>query len=126
MKGNLENVENILLAAKENKTIETLLGISATGKKFRKTVLMGQLPLSVAALACEDANFDILKKLIDYGAVIEKKNDNGDSVFHSLIKYAKISPDKVLNIVATFDFLWKNIQKRPDRDKFVFGKTNLV
>ena len=33
VKGNLENVENILLAAKENKTIEKPLGISATGKK---------------------------------------------------------------------------------------------
>nr|XP_022291167.1 uncharacterized protein LOC111102634 [Crassostrea virginica] len=111
VKGNLENVENILLAAKENKTIETLLGKSATGKKFRKTFLMGQLPLSVAAPACEDEDFDILKKLIDYGAVIEKKNDSEDSVFHSLIKYAKISPDKVLNIVATFDFLWKKYSK---------------
>ena len=107
VKGNLENVENILLAAKENKTIETLLGISATGKKFRKTVLMGQLPLSVAALACEDEDFDTLEKLIGKGTVIERKNDSGDSVFHSLIEYAKISPGKVLNIVATFDFLWK-------------------
>ena len=77
---------------------------------------MGQLPLSVAALACEDENFKIMEKLIGYGAVIEKKNDSADSVFHSLIKYAKISPDKMLNIFATFDFLWKKYSE-PEKAK---------
>lgn len=50
------------IAAKDNMT-KDLLCILATGKKFKNTVLMGQLPLSAAALVCRDENFDVLKIL---------------------------------------------------------------
>lgn len=106
VRGSLKSVQNILTTAENSKIVSELLQKSATGYKFRNTVLMGQLPLHVAALACKDKNFQIMETLIEKGAVIWKVNDDGDTVFHSLIKYADIYPDKMADIQASFEFLW--------------------
>lgn len=50
VRGSLKSVQNILTTAENSKIVSELLQKSATGYKFRNTVLMGQLPLHVAAL----------------------------------------------------------------------------
>lgn len=58
--GYADAVEAILKIAAKNNITRELLCIRATGKKFKRAVLMGQLPLSAAALACRNEEFEIL------------------------------------------------------------------
>lgn len=106
-----ECVTEILKIAKKNKMTKDLLCINATGDKFKNTVLIGQLPLHVAALACKNKNFEIIKILLCNHARIWQKNENGDTVFHSLIKYADDYPEKMEHIKPTFEFLWDQFSK---------------
>lgn len=92
-KGNLEAVK-IILKKTRNEEIQELFCTCAVGSKFKNTVLMGQLPLSVAALACKDKDFRIITHLLLQKAKIWNQNEDGDTVFHSLIKYADIYPEK--------------------------------
>ena len=104
---NYKAVKNILSVGEKYKLLPELLGKESTGYKFRRTVLMGQLPLTVAALVCKNNNFKIIKTLLKYGAEIWWRNDNKDTVFHSLIQYADIFPSKMPNLQAAFKFLWE-------------------
>lgn len=106
--GYAEAVKAILIIADAKNMTQELLSIPATGKKFKNTVLMGQLPLSAAALACRDEDRDVLNILFEYAGThtIPKKNQEGDTVFHSLIKYADIHSDKMQHIEPTFKFIW--------------------
>lgn len=38
-----------------------------------------------------------------------KKNKDGDTVFHSLIKYADIYPEKMENIRPSFEYVWSEV-----------------
>lgn len=109
-KGNYRAVKIILKETNEKETQE-LLSTCAVGKEFKNTVLMGQLPLSVAALAFKDNEFRIVNHLLKRKAEIWNMNEKGDTVFHSLIKYADVYPDKIQNIKDTFEFLWKKFLK---------------
>ena len=127
VRGSLKSVQNILTTAENSKIVSELLQKSATGYKFRNTVLMGQLPLHVAALACKDKNFQIMETLIEKGAVIWKVNDDGDTVFHSLIKYADIYPDKMADIQASFEFLWEKVSNSGTIDiRYLENKSKLT
>lgn len=66
------------------------------------TVMMGQLPLSVAALT---GNTKIVDILIRYGAILHAQNGEGNTVFHSIVKYAAIYPEKVIAIIQMFRYL---------------------
>lgn len=88
-----------------------MLKTCAVGKKFKNTVLIGQLPFSVAALACRNKNFQIIKYLLTEVDVWKKKNKDGDTVFHSLIKYADIYPEKMQHIRPTFEYIWSEVFK---------------
>ncbi|KAK7501772.1 hypothetical protein BaRGS_00006858 [Batillaria attramentaria] len=72
-----------------------LLNGKATGSGFKKTVMMGELPLSVAALTF---NWDMVKKLDDHGAELHGRNSHGDTVFHSLVQYAADYPQKLTDV----------------------------
>ena len=100
-------VQNILAVGEKYKILPKLLRKKSTGKKFRNTVLMGQLPLTVAALVCKNNKFEIIKTLLHNGAEIWWRNENKDTVFHSLIQYADRYPEKMPHLVATFKFLWE-------------------
>lgn len=100
-KGNYRAVKIILKESNEKETQE-LLSTCAVGKEFKNTVLMGQLPLSVAALAFKDNKFRIVKHLLKRKAKIWNMNEKGDTVFHSLIKYADVYPDKILKTYSNF------------------------
>ncbi|XP_022290941.2 transient receptor potential cation channel subfamily V member 3-like [Crassostrea virginica] len=113
---NYKAVQNILTVGKKYKLLPELLRKESTGYKFRRTVLLGQLPLTVAALVCKNDNFKIIKTLLKNGAEIWWRNDFNDTVFHSLIQYADIFPSKMPNLQATFKFLWEeysNSEKDP-------------
>lgn len=56
---------------KENEKMSELLQLTATGGRFVNTVMMGQLPLSVAALT---GNTKIVDILIPYGAILHNIN----------------------------------------------------
>lgn len=111
------NIEAVRFFLKSSKRAQTLLCKPAIGTKFKNTVFMGQLPLNVAALACRNENFDIIRYLLEKKANIGKENEDGDTVFHSLIKYADADPDKIQHIIPTFKFLWEFIEKDIHRDE---------
>lgn len=104
---NIEAVEIIMERAAAEKLREQLLCVCAEGNEFKNTVFMGQLPLSVAALAAKSEGIDmyIIDHLISKNAKIWYKNKKGDTVFHSLIKYADVKPDKTQRIKKTFKHL---------------------
>lgn len=107
VKGNVSAVKTILKIA-DKKLTQELLGICAVGKNFKNTVLIGQLPFSVAALACTNKDFRIINCLLKE-VEIWKKNEAGDTVFHSLIRYADIYPEKMQHIRQTFDYIWNDV-----------------
>lgn len=108
VKGNIKVVEIILKTANEHKFSKKLLKTCAVGKKFKNTVLIGQLPFTVAALACKNKDFQIIKYLLPE-VDVWKKNKDGDTVFHSLIKYADIYPEKMENIRPSFEYVWSEV-----------------
>lgn len=112
-----KHVAEILKIAKVNKMTQALLCIPATGDKFKNTVLIGQLPLSVAALSCKNEDFEIITSLLDNHARIWLKNEHGDTVFHSLIKYVDEYPEKMERIKPTFEFLWNHFAKLCESQK---------
>lgn len=101
-KGNAEMTKTLLdiVHQKENDKMSELLQLTATGGRFVNTV--GQLPLSVAALT---GNTKIVDILIHYGAILHAQNGEGDTVFHSIVKYAAIYPEKVMAIIQMFRYL---------------------
>lgn len=60
--GNIKAVKLFLEISED--MAQTLLCKPAIGTHFKNTVLMGQLPLSVAALACRNENFEMLEYLL--------------------------------------------------------------
>lgn len=107
VKGNFSAVETILEIA-DKQTTQELLGICADGEKFKNTVLIGQLPFSVAALVCTNKDFKIIDYLLEK-VEIWKQNKAGDTVFHSLIRYADIYPEKMQHIRPTFEHIWSEV-----------------
>ncbi|XP_061194714.1 transient receptor potential cation channel subfamily V member 5-like [Saccostrea echinata] len=96
-KGNLSVIELMLKQAqkntnKKNSFLQGLLHKQASGSRFVNTIMMGQLPLTVAALKGDPEVIDLL---IEYGANIVQQNSLCDTVFHSIVKYAAIYPDKI-------------------------------
>ncbi|XP_065927394.1 transient receptor potential cation channel subfamily V member 1-like [Magallana gigas] len=108
VKGNIKAVEIILKTANEDKFSKKLLKTCAVCNKFKNTVLIGQLPFSVAALACRNKDFQIIKYLLTE-VDVWKRNRDGDNVFHSLIKYADIYPEKMQHIRPTFEYIWSEV-----------------
>ena len=103
---NLEIVETLLLKTKimgvEKK--RSLLHQRATGSRFVNSVMMGEFPLTVAALTLNTVMMDVLLK---HGAEIYKQNGLGDNVCHSLVKYAHLYPEKVSEIVKICEHISK-------------------
>lgn len=85
-----------------SKQMSKLLQEKATGSRFVNTVMMGQLPLTVAALK---GNTEIIQHLLNFGAKLHSRNENGDTVFHSLVKYAAIYPEKIMGIIEIVRYL---------------------
>lgn len=112
-KGNTDAVEDMLseILNLSQSLKNALLHTLATGQKFVNTVMMGELPLSVAALTF---NSDMIDILLRNGAEMERKNTKGDTVFHSLIHFAAIYPAHTANVLTTMKFLHDKIQEKQD------------
>lgn len=117
-KGNVDAVETTLseILNLSHNLKAALLHQLATGFKFANTVMMGELPLSVAALTF---NQDMIVALLKNGAEMERRNTKGDTVFHTLIRYAAIYPEHVPNVMATINFLYNQSTEQIGN----FGKT---
>lgn len=85
-KGTTDILEDLLDPKK------TLLQKRAVGGVFKNTVMMAELPLSVAALKNDQSMFHELYRL---GAELDGYNGHGDNVCHSLVRYAYLYPDKL-------------------------------
>ncbi|XP_060068115.1 transient receptor potential cation channel subfamily V member 5-like [Ylistrum balloti] len=111
-KGNEQAVETMLVQAKQAQSTDLLkrmIYTEATGARFVNTVMMGGIPLSVAALAFYEG---IVTTLIENDAEIEFANVDGDTVFHSLIKYAAIYPEKVIDVVSMLRHLQEELMNK--------------
>ena len=53
--------------------------------------MLGGLPLSIAALTY---NLDMVDMLLKHGAELSDTNDRGDTVFHSLVRFSSLYPEK--------------------------------
>ncbi|XP_052789316.1 transient receptor potential cation channel subfamily V member 5-like [Mya arenaria] len=109
-KGNVEAVEFMLSEVynQSQSLCTALLHQGATGMKFANTVMMGELPLSVAALTF---NIEMLEILLKNGAEMERQNTKGDTVFHSLIRFAAIYPEHTDMIIQIMTFLHEKINE---------------
>ena len=96
------------------KQMSTLLHIPATGSRFVNTVMMGQLPLTVAALK---GNKEIIGTLLKYGADLHKQNEEGDTVLHSLVKYSATYPEKIEQMQEVMQYVQEKLKNKDKKDK---------
>ncbi|XP_048730966.2 transient receptor potential cation channel subfamily V member 3-like [Ostrea edulis] len=125
VQGNCKAVKKLLECCKT----KTLLEKNAYGIQFKNTVLMGQLPLSVAALMLKanDSNSkDIVDQLLKNGAFISRKNKHGDTLFHSLIKYGDTYPDKIFDVTFAFKYLWEKYTEIASDKRNSFKLTDIL
>ena len=102
-KGNASAVDIMISRSNsERQSLTDLLHTCATGSRFVNTVMMGELPLSVAALKND---MEIVDLLIDSDVDVSRTNSQGDTVFHSLVKYAAVYPEKIQNVIDMMQFL---------------------
>ena len=86
-KGNIWVANTLLtsMSKKEHKARKPgILKRLAVGAVFTNTVMMAELPLSIAAVTCNKRMFDLL---IEHGAELDGTNRHGDNACHSLIRY---------------------------------------
>lgn len=74
----------------------TLLKRKADGIIFTNTVMLGELPLTIAALTFNKGMFDLL---LNAGAELDGINRLGDNVCHSLIRYGYLYPEKMDDVL---------------------------
>ena len=64
--------------------------------------MMGELPLSVAALTF---NKDMVDLLLKHGAEISHTDSTGDTVLHTLVRFAHLYPDEVQDVMDMLKYL---------------------
>ncbi|KAL8609585.1 hypothetical protein ACOMHN_023721 [Nucella lapillus] len=85
-----------------------LLNAKAVGPRFRATVMMGELPLSVAALTF---NLQMVDELLEKGARLEEVNSRGDTALHSLVRFARFYPAREGEVAAMLTQLHARLQQ---------------
>ncbi|XP_046547748.1 LOW QUALITY PROTEIN: transient receptor potential cation channel subfamily V member 6-like [Haliotis rubra] len=113
-------VRMLLKAGVVKKFKDQVLRMVATGSRFTNTVMMGELPLSVAALTLD---IDIVELMFKYGTsdMISFQNSYGDTVFHSLIKYACLNPNKTNAVLEMCHEINKRLGERPAEEVVTTG-----
>lgn len=124
-KGNIEAI-GVMLEVGQRKDIQmtNLLHMRATGSRFVNTVMMGQLPLTVAALKGDDVIADILLR---YGADLLIQNEEGDTVFHSIVKYSATYPEKVSTMIHMLRYLNQKVEDKDltERNTYDYSGTDM-
>ncbi|KAK3594297.1 hypothetical protein CHS0354_018987 [Potamilus streckersoni] len=109
-KGYKQLVEKLLIAAKwcnrpDAGDVKELLSQKATGLRFKNNIMMGELPLSIAVLTF---NTQIVKLLLKQKETeVCQQNSVGDNLFHSLLRYVYIFPDKANAAIEMMKFIKK-------------------
>ncbi|KAL3870599.1 hypothetical protein ACJMK2_038648 [Sinanodonta woodiana] len=85
----------------------------ATGQKFKNTVMLAELPLSIAALTCKK---EVFEKLLQHGAKVDAVNSRLESIYHCFIVYAYLYPDKIDNILDMMKYIHEE-SKVDDKSK---------
>ncbi|XP_067662642.1 transient receptor potential cation channel subfamily V member 2-like [Haliotis asinina] len=113
-------VKMLLKAGVVKKFKDQVLRMVATGSRFTNTVMMGELPLSVAALTLDT---DTVELMFKYGPsdMISFQNSYGDTVFHSLIKYACLNPNKTNAVLEMCHEINKRLGERPAEEVITTG-----
>lgn len=97
----------------------------ADGRRFKNTILMGQTPLSVAALKSDMKMVDIL---IRNEANICQINSLDETIFHSIIRYAAVRPEKEIEMIKMCGHLNNHIQDEKSHgyrtDMFIWFQRN--
>ncbi|XP_046376203.2 transient receptor potential cation channel subfamily V member 6-like [Haliotis rufescens] len=119
-KCNYAAVKMLLKAGVVKRFKDQVLRMLATGSRFTNTVMMGELPLSVAALTLDT---HILELMFKYGTsdMVSFQNSYGDTVFHSLIKYACLHPDKTNAVIEMCHGINKRLGERPTEEVLTTG-----
>ncbi|XP_069121391.1 transient receptor potential cation channel subfamily V member 5-like [Argopecten irradians] len=117
--GKIRACEEILNVAERSKVkLRSLMNARATGKIFNNSLMMGQIPLFVAALTFK---YSIVDLLLRRGASLFVRNGKGDNVFHTIIKYVVINRNKTADARRMITFLHNKIveenQKRQSKRK---------
>lgn len=92
--------EMLLQKLSREANFDKILGACATGSKFENTVMLGEFPLAVASLTL---NIDMFDKIKQYGGCLNSQNSKGDTLFHCLIKYAYLYPEKIADVVKMYE-----------------------
>ncbi|KAK7116487.1 transient receptor potential cation channel subfamily V member 5-like [Littorina saxatilis] len=100
--GDTETVKRVMaLASIEER--EKLLSTCYTGSMFKGMAMVGQLPLTIAALTMDREMVLLLAK--ECKADLKQKNSRGDNVLHSIIWYSNFYPEKEEDLRQIMEFL---------------------
>lgn len=119
-----ENATRVILEKAHTQSPEELrrlLHMPAVGVKFKDSAMAGEIPLTVAALTL---NQSIVLLLLTSGAELLAINSQGDTVFHSLIKFAE-NKEKLEDIIKMMLFLNKHLIASQKRERSTFNKINV-
>ncbi|KAH9508845.1 hypothetical protein Btru_050209 [Bulinus truncatus] len=114
-KGRHQSTKHILENARDN-DIEKMFSARATGRRCTSSIMLGETPLSVAFLTFD---IEMVKLLLKYGAKLNEVNSKGDTIIHSLIKFAAIDKGKISKVIQMLNYFTNKINKRNKSDKMV-------
>ncbi|KAH9508846.1 hypothetical protein Btru_050221 [Bulinus truncatus] len=114
-KGRHQSTKHILENARDN-DIEKMFSARATGRRCTSSIMLGETPVSVAFLTFD---IEMVKLLLKYGAKLDEVNSKGDTIIHSLIKYAAIDKGKIPKVIQMLNYFTNKINKRNKSDKLV-------
>lgn len=121
-KGNIWVANTLLtsMSKKEHKARKPgMLKRLAVGAVFTNTVMMAELPLSIAAVTCNKGMFDLL---IEYDAELDGTNRHGDNACHSLIRYALLYPEKLQDVLDMCKYLSEDPAPYDNSDKAMINR----
>ena len=115
----VEATQHFLGHPSVNQQRHQLMSILADGNRFKKTNLMGQTALSAAVL-----NFcnPLVVSLLESGADLIEQNSLGDTVLHSLVRYANIFPSNREEVIEMMASLQEHVLMPKEDDQRLWGK----
>ncbi|XP_070181490.1 transient receptor potential cation channel subfamily V member 5-like [Littorina saxatilis] len=114
-KGDVRAVRNIVSNNPFKKYCGLLMTVCSDGTSFDGTVMMGQLPLTIAALTLNNKMVDALLEFDTDFKLLPSSNKKGDTVFHSLIRYSCLYPEEELNVQNMMRYLHHHFREEPPR-----------
>ncbi|XP_052803877.1 uncharacterized protein LOC128233999 isoform X2 [Mya arenaria] len=92
---------------------EELFRECATGRNFKQTVMIGELPLFTAALSF---NIEMFEILLNKGADLYETNSTKDDIYHALIRYAHYYPNKEDEVIEFLRLIMAKVERTRNAD----------